>query len=295
MDHFNNIGITCKSDLNDADIFIPQIIDYFYEKNKNLFIDKRIKKYLSVSKYKKVKFLKKLSKIKSLDLIVTLGGDGTMLRSIQDYLEYTEYFFGINMGHLGFLSELPAKDFKNNCRCILKDKCSIDERTLLKIRIYRKKEIIKEFFALNEIVINQITDVARMINLKTEVNRKKLTTYHADGLIIATPTGSTAYNISVGGPILHPKVEAFIITPINAHSFSQKPIVIPNNKSIFVYNESNRNPLSLTIDGQKRYDLKNNDIIKISKYKKTVKFIRLYEENYFKTLRRKLKWGEKNI
>jgi len=286
MLNLRSVGITCKSDLDDQNRLLEQIIEYFCHNNIQVYVDYRVDK-----RFSKKCLVKRLDENNKIDLLVAVGGDGTMLRSVQEHLLNTKLFFGINMGHLGFLAEVPPDNFQKVFNSILHDHCNIDERDLLKISVMRQRKKVKSFLALNEVVISQIDDVVRLIKLKTEVSKKKLATYFADGLIVSTPTGSTAYNLSVGGPIIHPQVQAFVISPINPHSFSQKPIVIPNNKVIYVYSESSRKQLNITTDGQISYSLQENDTIRISKYHTPVRFVRLYEESYYKTLRRKLGWG----
>ena len=152
-------------------------------------------------------------------------------------------------------------------------------------------------YALNEAVVAQGT-IARLVDLKTEVNGEDLTTFHADGLIIATPTGSTAYSLAAGGPIVHPAQLATILTPINPHSFSQKPIVLPSSDEIKVTVLTKENKFKdaeviLTLDGQVYVPLKNGDVIHASGCKTTVQFLRRKQDTFFGTLRTKLKWGER--
>lgn len=286
---FTSVGITCKSDLDDSSEIIEKIVDFFADNGCKVSIDERVKRQAKRKKWTNTVPFKADDKCK---LIIVLGGDGTMLRAIRENFGHCSIYFGINMGRLGFLAEISPKELEKTLNKIIKGKFQLDERSLLDVKIVRKGKEMDCCFSLNEVVINQC-DVSRLIKLRTEVNRKVLTSYYADGLIIATPTGSTAYNLSAGGPLLHPEMEGIIITPIAPHSLTQKPIVIPNNKRIQVYTDDIKHCLRVTSDGQESVSLKKGDIIKITGHKKKVSFLRLMEESYYKTLRRKLHWGER--
>jgi NAD+ kinase len=173
----------------------------------------------------------------------------------------------------------------------------IEERSVLHVTALRGKKKLHEGFVMNEAVISQ-GSIARLIDLRTTVNGEELTTFRADGLILSTPTGSTAYTLAAGGPIVHPGLAASILTPINPHTFSQKPIVIPGDHEVEVEVLAKANKfvdvnVSLTLDGQTYVTLQRNDIVKAHVNEHTVKFLRRSEETFYGTLRKKLKWGER--
>lgn len=284
------IGITCKSDIKDADTIIEQIVHFFLDNKVEVAIDHRIKKQSNKQPW--LKNCLDFSSKTECSLIMVLGGDGTMLRAVRDHYKGCHYFFGINMGHLGFLSEISPDKVEKTLLKILNGKFHVDKRTLLKVCIKGKNGKKKETYALNEAVINQ-RDEARLIKLPTFVGKRKLITYFSDGLIISTPTGSTAYNLSAGGPLVHPAIEASILAPITPHSFTQKPIVVPANKLIEIGTEESDQRLRLTIDGQESHNLTPGDIIQIQMAKEKVQFLRLSKEYFFSTLRKKLGWGER--
>ena len=227
------------------------------------------------------------------DLLLIFGGDGTVLRTIQHMKNFKTPILSANMGTLGFLVELEADGLKGVLTKVLKKEYSVDERMMLRVTVIRGKEKVFTQRVLNEAVVARDA-FARIISLKTTVNERKLTTYKADGLIIATPTGSTGYNLSLGGPILHPSLPAMILTPIAAHSFTQKPIVLPSDKRVKIEVQANHRKESvyLTLDGQIGFSLIHGDVVKIKQSAKKVRLIRMSEHAYYKTLRNKLYWGE---
>ena len=280
------IGIAAKH--RSAGKFIPlfrKLYDFLKKTDKEIFIEKHIAELIGLKKYK----LYDRSKT-DVDLVLVLGGDGTILSVIKTLKNFDTKLFGINTGNLGFMSEIPPTQINKTLSRILKGEYTIDKRLMLRIEVVRDNKVINNFHALNEAVISQ-GSLARLINLKTSVNAKKLTTYFADGLIISTPTGSTAYSLSAGGPIVYPSIKTFIITPICPHSFTQRPIIIPDDKKIEIIVESDHNMINLTIDGQESISLREKDAIRISRNGEA-QFVRLPSESFFRTLREKLDWGK---
>lgn len=280
------VGIVSRKNLEKHHRTFARIVKLLKAQGKDLYLEKRVAEVLKLKKYKELHLGKT-----EVDLVLVLGGDGTILRVISKMKEVKTMFFGINMGHLGFLSEIPPVHIEKTFRQIFSGKYTIDPRMMLRIELYRNKKKIKELQALNEVAVTQGT-LCRLISLRTKVDGQKLATFKADGLIVATPTGSTAYSLSAGGPIIHPYLNAFILTPINPHSFNQKPLVLPDNKKIDVMVESDYVNMNMTIDGQRNVQVKQGDHIKITKGN-SVQFLRLPTEHYFKNLRNKLGWGER--
>ena len=280
------IGITSRKNLEKHHKVFRRLVDYLIKKEKKIYLEKRVAGILKEKKYNELM----LAKTK-VDLILGMGGDGTILRVISKLKSFDTQLFGINMGHLGFLSEIPPTQITKTLDKIFEGKFGLDQRMLLDISLERGGKQIKKFHALNEVAISQAT-LSRLISLKTKVDGLKLANYKADGLLISTPTGSTAYNLSAGGPIVHPSLKAFIITPVCPHSFNQKPIVIPDYKKIEITVSSDYELMNMTVDGQQNISVKEGDVIKI-KRGDTVKFVRLLTESYFTNLRNKLGWGER--
>jgi len=280
------VGITARRHLEKHHAIFRRLIDYFEKKGKKVYLEKRVADLLGLKKYDELQLGRT-----EVDLVLVLGGDGTILRVVSSMTAFDSKFFGINMGHLGFLSEIAPVQIQKTLDKILSNKCSADPRMMLEVELFRNKKIVNRFFALNEVVVSQGV-LCRLISLKAKVDGRKLANYKADGLMVATPTGSTAYNISAGGPIVHPSLNAMILTPISPHSFSQKPIVIPDDKKVEIVVDSDYDSMNLTVDGQKNVPVKMGDLIKVRRGP-TVEFLRLPTESYFQNLRKKLGWGER--
>jgi NAD+ kinase len=233
---------------------------------------------------------------KHLDALVILGGDGTILRAVRERTNTKIPLITINRGTLGFLAEMNISEVSSLLPKFLKGYGKIEERKMLAIDVRRGKKNILSGQVLNEVVIAQGA-ISRLIDLETTVNGDPLTTFHADGVILATPTGSTAYSLAAGGPVVHPELSAMIVTPINPHSFTQRPIVLPGKSSISMLIQTKANKfgdvkVSLTLDGQTYVSLMRGDIVTVTVASETARFLRRAEETYFGTLRSKLKWGE---
>ena len=283
----NKIGITAKRTKVEryAKVF-KRVYDYLKKTDKEVYIEKHVAQLIGLKKYKEFHRGKT-----EVDLLLVMGGDGTILSVVRSMQKFNTKIFGINIGRLGFLSEIPPVQISRTLAKVFRGEYTIDNRLMLHVEIVRNKKVVKTFHALNEAVISQ-GFLARLIKLRTRVNNRKLTTYHADGLIISTPTGSTAYSLSAGGPILYPTIEAFILTPIAPHSFTQKPIVIPAEKKIDIIVGSKQRRINLSIDGQESMALQADDEVRIRR-DGTAHFVRLPTESFFSTLREKLDWGKK--
>lgn len=245
--------------------------------------------------FQRKKGLEKSAILRRADLVIVLGGDGTLLKTAHYLSKKPTLIAGVNMGNLGFMTEFTPDSLFENLDTIFKEKFCIDERFLLRVTTYRNGKKTHTTLALNEAVINQ-GGFARLINLCVEVNKRRLVTYRADGLLISTPTGSTGHSLSAGGPIVHPKIPAIIITPLCPVKLSVRPIVIPNDRELAITLETawraEKKPIVLTIDGQTTYNLKRDDIIKIRQSSRTMRMIRMENHNYYHMLRSKLSWGE---
>ncbi len=247
----------------------------------------------------KIDRLKKVgcyTKTNDLDLLIIIGGDGTILRTVRELDDFSVPLLSVNRGMVGFLAEIALNETEELLPKLLSGGGVIDERSLLEIVATRGKKELWKGTVLNEVVVSQGA-ISRLIDLKVTVNRESLTTFHADGVIIATPTGSTAYSLAAGGPIVHPQMRATIVTPINPHSFTQKPIVLPAEQEIEITILTKQNKfadaqISMTLDGQTYVSLQRNDNVRAKVATQTVKFVRRKEDTFFETLRTKLKWGE---
>ena len=219
---------------------------------------------------------------KQVDFIVALGGDGTLISVARRAYKFDKPILGINAGNLGFLTDINPDNVEEFLDNFLKGNYRIDERMVIEIE-YKNKNL----YSFNDVVISKDT-ISSMINIRVDTNESFLNTYRGDGLIISTPTGSTAYNLSAGGPVVYPLTESFILTPICPHSLTQRPLILPSNFILEVL--VNENVAKLILDGQEIYPLNNKIIIR--KAKRNAKLIHRVERNYFDVLREKLHWGE---
>lgn len=232
----------------------------------------------------------------SYDLKIGIGGDGTLLKMIRTLQKKDGLLLGINFGTLGFLSELNPENALEGLRRVFAQDFTIDERMLFKAFVYRenlrtgKKERIFRAYALNEIVFGH-GGLARLTNFNVKVDRRFFSTYRSDGLIFSTPTGSTAYSMSAGGPIVSPMLDALLITPIAPHTMTHRPILIPAQSMVHLTFDARVDTISLTVDGQIHFSLKSTDKLLLQEASRKARFIRLKKSHYFRTLRNKLGWG----
>ncbi len=220
------------------------------------------------------------------DFLVTLGGDGTLISVARRSFKYQKAVMGINLGTLGFLTDIMPNELNTFLENFKKNSYRIDNRMMITVTV-NDKEVV----AFNDIVISRQT-VAGMINIDAKVNGRLFNKYNGDGVVISTPTGSTAYNLSCNGPVVYPLTEAFIVTPISAHSLTQRPLVLPVDFEI-TFENTNKETTNIVIDGQDIYQLKHNDIITIKVAQSKAKLIHRIERNYFNVLNQKLHWGAK--
>jgi NAD+ kinase len=233
---------------------------------------------------------------RAIDLLLIAGGDGTILRSIRELHSLATPIVSINRGSVGFLTEMTVQETDDVLPLLLQGEGMVDERQLLSVSVERDGEVVFDSFALNEAAISQGA-ISRLLDLRTMISGEPLATFHADGLIVATPTGSTAYSLAAGGPVVHPRLPAMILTPINPYSLTQKPIVIPGSSVVKtdVIRETHDHLtsfVSMTLDGQVYFELQKDDTVTVRLHGETVKFLRRKEDTFYRTLRMKLKWGE---
>jgi NAD+ kinase len=229
------------------------------------------------------------------DLIVVLGGDGTLIgmadRIAQSGADVP--IVGVNFGSLGFLTEITLSELYPSLESVLAGTAQIDERMMLRSRTLRDGAVHADRLALNDIVITKGA-LSRIIELAVAIGDHPVMSVRADGLIIASPTGSTAYNLAAGGPILHPEVDALLLTPIAPHMLTNRPVVIPASSEVRVRPEMNSNEeIFITIDGQSGHALHANDEICITRADRPLRLVRASTRTYFDVLRQKLKWGER--
>ena len=229
---------------------------------------------------------------KHADMIIVLGGDGTLLSMARAVGNERVPILGINMGGLGFLTDITLSEMYPLLEKIIKGNYTIRKRMLLKTTITRKNGTQRTFQALNDVVINKGA-LARIIDIKAAINGEYLTTYRSDGLIIATPVGSTGYSLSAGGPIICPGVKGIVITPICPHTLTNRPILIREEDTVALTLLSKEDEVIVTVDGQVGHPIGYEDTVHIAKSENAIAMIVPPGKSYYEILRTKLKWGER--
>jgi NAD+ kinase len=226
-----------------------------------------------------------------VDLLVVLGGDGTLLSMARAIGDLGVPILGVNLGGLGFLTATTLDEMLPALEAVLAGRMATEERMLLAARLVRGGQTIGEYSALNDVVITK-SAMSRIVDLAVSVGGRHAISYRADGLIISTPTGSTAYNLSTGGPILFPTMDAVVLTPIAPHTLSNRPIVIPGAERIEVTLLDDQDVM-LTMDGQVGVPLRERDTVEVQQAATRIRLLRFPNKDFFSVLRTKLKWGER--
>jgi NAD+ kinase len=226
------------------------------------------------------------------ELVIVLGGDGTLIHAARMLKGRPVPILGVNLGSLGFMTEVPVVDAFDVIDQALAGKATIDSRMKLSCRVFRDGVLVLEDEVLNDVVINKGV-LARIANHEMWLDGAYVATYQADGMIFATPSGSTAYSLSAGGPIVHPAVDCVVVTPICPHSLTQRPVIVPGDQLMRVQLASDVSDVYLTADGQSGLELKMNDRIEVQKAPHRVLLVRYDRLDYFSILRQKLRWGER--
>ena len=268
------------------------IIEKLQKNNFDIMIDNISFDKLNHKKYSAIlNHVKSFSKIdKTINYIICVGGDGTILKASSYVKNMGIPIIGINTGRLGFLAKIKAVEIDNVIQAISKKKYTISEKTLLSVSYKNKKQENKLGVALNELSITR-KNTTSLITIETKLNDEYLNTYWADGLIIATPTGSTGYSLSCGGPIIMPESKNLVITPIAPHNLNARPLVIPDNTNITLKISGRENEFFVSLDS-KITTLSNEMLILIKKAPYKIKMIQLENDNFLQTLRDKLYWGK---
>lgn len=225
---------------------------------------------------------------KEIKFLISMGGDGTILGLVHKYVDLDAAILGINLGHLGFMADIPLSDIYPSLQDLLNGAYRIDERVMIK-GVPQKGEIS---FAVNDIVVHRAKNPS-LVEMAIHVDGVYLNTFESDGIIIATPNGSTAYSLAAGGPILSPDLQAFVVTPISPHTISNRPIVLNCEQEIQIQYLSEYDPLEVRCDGIDQHFLHTGEVFRISKAPKRFKLVSLLRRDYFSTLRTKLGWSGK--
>lgn len=230
------------------------------------------------------------SEFPACDLVVVLGGDGTMISTARMIGDADVLVLGVNYGSLGYLTDFRIEELYAALEEIFNGEFAIDRRVMLHAEQWRNGEMIAGGRVLNDVVVTKAA-VARIIEIETRLDGQFVNSFRADGLIAATPTGSTAYNLSAGGPIIFPSMNAIVLTPICPFALTNRPIVVPDTSQIELELQNENEGVVLTLDGQIGYPMLSQDIVKIRKSRTTLNLLQPPNRNYFDVLRNKLKWG----
>ncbi len=287
---FNTLGIFANTSKNDVSKVISTLVRTLKKNHLNFLLNdslltlkNKINGNLSAES-----FVKEDDLCQRSDMIISIGGDGTMLATSLIAHHYNKPVLGVNLGKLGFLAEVNINQMETFVKEIRTGNFTIERRLVLKGECIGHK--IDRLFAVNDIVIDKGA-WPKMIDLSIHVGNEHVTTFAADGLILATPTGSTGYNVSAGGPIVSPKLNVISLSPISPHSLTIRPLVLPGNEPIYIQAASNHKELLVNCDGQRVYVFPPPLEIKISKSPKPLQLVHTPLTSYFETLRSKLLWG----
>lgn len=280
------IGIIGKSGRPEPAEIAKEIIPWLKQKSAEIFVDIETSQTIGIKGYLR-------SEIPKLaDLVLVLGGDGTMLSVARLVCEKGIPILGINLGGLGFITEVQRTEIYDALERVFSGQYTLEERMMLNAYVVRHGERIAGYTTLNDVVINKGA-LARIIDLETFVDKRYVSTFRSDGLIVSTPTGSTAYCLSAGGPILFPTINSIVLIPICPHTLTNRPIVLPDTVIVEVTLKSLVEDVFLTLDGQVGFSLRQNDTVIIEKSPHKTRLLIPFERDFFEVLRTKLRWGER--
>ena len=278
-------GIICKPGRTEHVVLLREVVTWLEERGAETFVDSESARSIGIQGHDR-------SEIPSRsDVVLVLGGDGTMLSVARLVCERSLPILGVNLGGLGFITEVPKKDVFTALDHVLSGNFTIEERLMLTSSVIRNGEKISEYTALNDVVINKGA-LARIEVFETYVDGAYVTKFRADGLIISTPTGSTAYCLSAGGPILYPTLDSIVLIPICPHTLTNRPIVLPETVTVEVILRSPAEDLFLTVDGQVGFTLQEHDRVVVAKSPHKTRLLIPLERDFFEILTTKLGWGE---
>ncbi len=281
------VGIFLKRNKPEAVEITRKLIRWFNERRIAVYLEDEV-----AGQFKGTKGCPKEDLPSRAEAIIVLGGDGTLLSVVRLMGENQVPILGVNLGGLGFLTEITLDNLYGVMEGLIQGDYKCHRRMTLHIHVVREGEQVANFTVLNDAVINKGT-LARIIDLETTINGEYLTTFKADGLIISTPTGSTAYSLSAGGPIVYPSLQTIVITPICPHTLTNRPIIIPDDAIIRATLNSKNEEVILTLDGQVGFSLRFGDTVEVGKGGNTILLIESPYKSYFEVLRTKLRWGER--
>lgn len=281
------VAIISKPDRPELSDVLPALEKWLQEHNYTVVVDQESAAYFSASAV--------LSRAdlatRSPDLALVLGGDGTLLSAARAISKVGTLILGVNLGTLGFMTELQLPDLYPSLEAIAKERYIVDSRSMLTCSLVRGGQVVVTHSALNELVVSK-SSIARLNHFELFVDTEFVSSYKADGLIVATPTGSTAYSLGAGGPILEPEVAAFVITPVSPHGLTHRPVVVRDSVEIEIQVKTGQEEAYLSLDGQIGLPVRDGDIVRAAKAEHPARLLR-FQKTFFEVLATKLKWGER--
>ncbi|HEX4274827.1 MAG TPA: NAD(+)/NADH kinase [Bryobacteraceae bacterium] len=281
------VGIFSKPNSPAASDLVPELLRWLAQRGVDVRLDNETARYAGM-----LVGLDRLHVPEGCDLAVVLGGDGTLLSAARAVGNRAIPVLAVNLGGLGFLTSIPVKDLFPQLEQALAGSHEITRRRMLRVKLVREGGIVAEYHALNDVVIAK-SAIARIVDLEAWAGTNLICEYKADGLIISTPTGSTAYSLSAGGPIVYPTVNAICLTPICPHMLTNRPLIVPSEMPIRIVSRARDEDAYLTVDGQIGSPLESGDAVECSIADFDVLLIRTPDKTFFEVLRQKLKWGER--
>ena len=284
-----SVGIISKPMNEVVSSVVPPLILWLRERNIQAFIDCETQAAIGTTD---VESLERTELGEKVQLFIVFGGDGTLLSAARALAGRPVPILAVNLGGLGFLTSVALNELYPVLEKVLAGEHQISQRMMLSAETFRNGQLVEHQTALNDAVLNKAA-LARMLDFDVYVDGISVGRYRADGLIVASPTGSTAYSLAAGGPIVHPQLDAFVITPICPHMLTNRPLVIPDTAHVEVDIAAAEEPVYLTLDGQIGFQLEPRDRVSIRKSPDRVAFVRSPYKSYFEILRSKLRWGER--
>ena len=266
---------------------LPELLNWFRQRGYKLYLDQETAQYVDGAEV----VARKNMGERHPDFALVLGGDGTLLSAARAVAHEGVPILAVNLGSLGFLTEVPLSEMYPTLEAVTGGSCPFEERSVLDCTAYRRQETLAHHFALNDVVVNK-SAISRLADFDLLIDGAFVFNYKADGVIIATPTGSTAYSLAAGGPVLMPSVTSFVVTPVCPHALTHRPLVVPDKAQIELRVETGGEEAYLSIDGQVGVPVQQGDRIVCRRAAHSVKLMRVHR-TFFDVLRNKLKWGQR--
>ncbi len=281
-------AIITKPNKPELERIVPQVAEWLQSHHYQICIDEEGAAYLPGH----TKVSRSQIAEHKPEFVIVLGGDGTMLAAARAVAQAGIPILGVNLGTLGFLAEVTVPELDAAMQAVVENRCRVETRTMIHCHLMRNGQRVAHYDAMNDAVVAKST-IARIVQFEIRVNNEFVTRYNADGLIVATPTGSTAYSLAAGGPIVGPDVDAVVITPISPHMLTHRPLVVNDVYEVQVVVNTEQEEAFLTVDGQVGIPLQHGDVLTCNKSARKVRLLRLSNRTFFDVLRMKLKWGER--